>query len=426
MKFINRTEELKDLDDAKKGLIVLFGRRRIGKTSLAEQWLKNKKSAYSQAIQASVGLQLEQLFLDIKPILPEGIKPKNWVEFFSTLTLVKENITLVIDEFPYLVKTSPELPSILQNWLDHKRPKNFQLLLLGSSQTMMHSLFLDSSSPLYERAVLIMHLLPMSYVHFCKALSINSLTLKSFENFSIVGGIPKYWDLILPKAEAAENARSLFFNKSSRLETEPERLLRDENISGQQAKSIFECIGRGAVRPSEIAARMELRQTSLSSPIQLLLHASLLSRDVPFPGLSKENKKSIYKISDFALRFWYQVYSPHRSRWHLYSKIKQEQLIHAHAASVLEDCFRDLYIDAHRYWEGKDIEIDSVRYDPNDLKSVIITEIKHTKLSKKKRNDEQKKLKDKFYKSKLSKKFELTSVEVFDTIDVLERLKNSN
>ena len=420
MKFVNRTSELDLLNATRPGLTVVFGRRRIGKTALVEKWIAGKSAVYSQAIEGAQSLQIDQLVSDVHQILPEGIVPKNWSEFLAGLSLCIEPTIFVLDEFPYLVKTSPELPSLLQSWIDHKMPEDFKLVLLGSSQTMMHDVFLDSRSPLYERAGSILHLKELSYVDYCKALEIECLDLDSFENFSLVGGIPKYWELISPTLKAEVNATSLFFQKSARLEAEPDRLLRDEGISGQQARSIFESIGRGASRPSEIASRMGLHQSSLSGAMQLLTHASMVARETPFGENPEKSKKSLYKISDVALRFWYNVFSPHRSRWHLYSPEKKSLLVHEHASTVLEDIYRSFYPDAARYWEGQSIEIDSVRYDPLNIKSIIISEIKHRDLNDARRQQERNKLEDKYKRSKLSKKYDLSEIEVLDTRDVLE------
>lgn len=422
MTFVNRFSELDILDKASPGLYVLYGRRRIGKSTLIGQWAKKRKVYQSQAVEGSQGLQISQLFSDIQELIPNGIIPRTWSELFSSLSLVKNPAILVIDEFPYLVKTSPELPSIIQKWVDRQRPKDFTLVLLGSSQTMMHSLFLDSRSPLYERALVILHLPPLNYKNYCDSLSLDIFNSSTFENFSIVGGVPKYWEFISSKDLAVDNATYLFFQDSARLENEPDRLLKDENISGQQAKSVLEAIGRGASRPSEIASRLEINQSSLSTIFQILTNSSIVSRESPFPDSSKDVKKTLYQISDCALRFWYRVYSPHRSRWHLYSKKQQAELIHIHASNVLEDCFRGMYKDARRYWEGGNIEIDSVRYDQNDLKSVILTEIKHTNLSKSQVSKEELILQDKFNKSKLSKLYTLSSLEVLDTKAVIDRL----
>jgi AAA+ ATPase superfamily predicted ATPase len=104
---------------------------------------------------------------------------------------------------------------------------------------MMHSLFLDSRSPLYERANVILHLPPLTYKNYCQALGLDLFENSNFENFSIVGGVPKYWEFLDIKATAIENATNLFFESSARLENEPDRLLKDENKN--VTKSFYCC-----------------------------------------------------------------------------------------------------------------------------------------------------------------------------------------
>ncbi len=421
MKFINRIRELNSLDNAPAGLVVLFGRRRVGKTALIEEFSQKLNSVYSQAIEGSEGLQISQLVEDLQNVLPEGIVPRSWPEVFSSLSLVNEPTVVIIDEFPYLVKTEPALPSIIQRWIDHKRPTGMQLVLLGSSQTMMHDLFLNVNAPLYERAKLIVHVQPMSYVHFCDYFEIDPTETDNFENYSLVGGIPRYWELLDVNETVATNAWNLYFKRGAPLEMEPTRLLRDEQISGMQARSTLEALGRGAHRPSEIAARLGINQTAISTPLQQLIHTSLIERQVPFGENIRSTKRVLYHLADIALRFWFNVYSPHRSRWHLYDRDKQHRLIHEHASYVLESSYRKCFIDAELYWE-KDLEFDAVRYDPKDLSSLIISEVKHRKLEDKHRLKIAQRCEDSFYRSRLGRKFSLSGVEVLDTTEALAAL----
>ena len=104
MEFVNRDAELRELDAAAKrgGLLVVFGRRRVGKTRLLRQWLQARDGLYSQAIEAQRDLQLQQVFADLRPQLDTQLVPKTWPELFEILTLQKRRWVLCLDEFPYL------------------------------------------------------------------------------------------------------------------------------------------------------------------------------------------------------------------------------------------------------------------------------------------------------------------------------------
>jgi len=211
--FSNRKAELKELDSAARagGLLVVFGRRRVGKTRLLAHWLKPRHGLYSQAIEGARGIQLDQVYRDIQDRLAVSLVPKSWSELLELLSLQKSPSILCLDEFPYLVASDPSLPSVLQRWLDHHAPKDFLLILSGSSTRMMNNLFLNRAAPLHGRARKLLHVQPMNYGAFCAARGLDAQNQESFVRFSLVGGIPKYWEFVAEKASALDLADELFF-----------------------------------------------------------------------------------------------------------------------------------------------------------------------------------------------------------------------
>ena len=423
LRFLNRNSELGKLSAARSKLTVLFGRRRIGKTALVMEFARRQISAdsvfYSQALEGAESLQVSQLRDDFGELLP-SVSTTNWVEFLALLSTVRRKCVVIIDEFPYLVRTTPALPSRLQKWVDHDCPAGMHLILLGSSQTMMHDIFLNSSAPLFERAGQIIHVKPMSYKYFCINLDLDPTALDSYLRYSMVGGVPKYWDYIDKKSSVLQLADSLYFEVGSRLENEPERLLKDENIVGDQAKSILELVGRGVNRPSEIAARMSVKQTSLSGPLQLLRDTSLIQREIPFGESTRSTKRSLYKIYDHCLAFWYACLSPHRSRWNLYPKETKRKIIVDHASKMFEQDYRALFPHAARYWESG-LEIDAVRYSDTEGTKLTVSEVKFKSLLPEDRAQIAKATEDKFKRSKLAHRF-TCNVEVIDLDDGLRAL----
>ena len=413
LQFTNRALELKELDAAAKagGLLVVFGRRRVGKTRLLVEWLEPKNGLYSQAIEGAKEIQLDQVYLDVKELLKTNIKPKSWMEFFELISLSKAPLILCLDEFPYLVAADPSLPSVVQRWLDHGKPKEHLLILSGSSTTMMNDLFLSRAAPLYYRARKLLHVKPMSYGAFCEACQLPPEDMESFTRYAMVGGIPKYWEFVEPGQSAIALAEELFFGFAPYLEHEPARILSDEGISGLNAVSLLETIGRGAEKPSEMATRMGTRQTNLSRLLQQLLDASILEREIPFGESTRTTKKILYRIHDPTLRFWFRVFSPHRTRWHRYSVEEKSSLLLHHTATVFEDYCRNRYPEAARYWE-KDIEFDFVRQDKPGV--LVITEVKWRQLSGADQNGVIKHLEDSWEKSMLPCKYSTAAFEVMD------------
>ncbi len=393
LEFVNRAAELAELDAAarKGGLLVVYGRRRVGKTRLLRRWLDTHDGLYSQAIEAPRHLQLEQVFLDIRPRLDTQLVPKSWAELLEILGLQKRRWALCLDEFPYLTAVDPTLPSQLQRWLDHGIPRGCLLILAGSSTRMMRDLFLHRAAPLYGRARKLVHVEPMDYAAFCGACDLATEDLDAFEKFACVGGVPKYWEFIEPDHDAVALAEALYFDFAPYMEHEPQRLLRDEGVHGLNAVAVLEAIGRGAERPSEIAGRLGTAQTNLSRLLQQLLDASVLVRELPFGESTRSTKKSLYRIHDPTLRFWYRVYSPHRTLWSTYPVAARRKLLHDHAATVFEDVCRARVPGAHRYWE-RDLEFDLVAPDRETAGGLLVAEVKWRRLTRDQRAQVQRRL----------------------------------
>lgn len=384
MKFINRKNELNDLDKwAKPGsMIVVYGRRRVGKTYLISHWFKKKSGIYSQAIEGSRQLQIDQAMGDLAGSLNTELRPTNWSQFFEIIERTKEDLIICLDEFPYLVDSDASLPSILQKWWDHKKKKNITLFLCGSSQKMMHSIFLNESAALFGRAQRILKIEPMEYKAFCEACNLKFEDQNSYLKYSLVGGVPRYWEYVDHKTSIIELAEMLYFQSGALLEREPHRILSDEKVEGIVPLSVLEAIGRGAHRSSEISGRLEAKQSTLSKIFSQLINVSLIFRETPFGISPKDSKKSLYKLKDPVLAFWYSVYSVHRSRWPKYTELQKQKLIYDHASHIFESDVRD-QLNGMRYWDGK-VELDIVS-EVNE-KSIQIVEVKFAKLKEKEKS----------------------------------------
>ena len=344
--------------------------------------------------------------------------PKSWPEFLEVLTMQKKPWSLCIDEFPYLTAVEPSLPSMMQKWLDHSLPRGCQLILAGSSTRMMNDLFLNRSAPLYGRAHKLLHVKPMDYAAFCDACSLKPADMASFEKYSLVGGIPKYWEFVEKGQDVIALAEALYFDFAPYMEQEPQRILRDEGVTGASALSVLEAVGRGAERPSEIATRLGVVQTNLSRLLQQLLDASVLERELPFGESMRTTKKVLYRIQDPTMRFWFRVYSPHQSLWRTFDAAQKQKLIHDHASTVFEDACRARYDGAARYWE-KDVEIDIVAKDPQNVGGLVVVEVKWRKLSAQERRNVMSQLQQKWARTALSQKHTQVRFEVMDAMDLL-------
>jgi hypothetical protein len=237
--------------------------------------------------------------------------------------------------------------------------------------------------------------------------------MESFEKFACVGGVPKYWEFVEARQDVVRLAETLYFDFAPYMEQEPQRILRDEGVVGLNALTVLEAVGRGAERPSEIASRLGTAQTNISRLLQQLLDASILRRDLPFGESVRSTKKTLYRIQDPAMRFWFRVYSPHQTLWRTYSSAQKRQLIHGHAATVFEDACRAQFPGAQRYWE-RNVELDLVAPDPDDGKLLLVAEVKWRRLTASERKDALQKLTDKWSICSLRMRYPQARLEVFD------------
>ena len=316
MDFVDRIEERKRLRDALNGekpsFVVVYGRRRLGKSTLIKNILM-PEDIYYLADQTEPSQQIHLLAKEIAYKIEgfDKVVYPDWNTLFETLNLrTTERFTLCLDEFPYMVKKSPELPSILQKILDAKTVK-YSLILCGSSQTMMQGLVLNSKEPLYGRADQIIKLAPINISYIAEYLSCDPI--QAIEEYAVWGGIPRYWELRQKSKSLQEAIKYNIISSQGILYEEPYRLLFDDMRDIIQASTLLSVIGRGANRLSEIAARVEKPATQLSRPLDKLIELGFIDRDIPFGENPKTSKRSLYKITDPFMDFYYRFVISNRS-----------------------------------------------------------------------------------------------------------------
>ncbi|WP_455631605.1 ATP-binding protein [Parabacteroides sp.] len=332
MEFVDRIEETARLRDAlarEKSLsVVMYGRRRLGKSTLIKRVLSDS-DVYFLADRSEGQHQRTLLAKVIAQVFPDFDKLTypDWESVFRAVNYrTDKRFTLCLDEFPYLVEQSPELPSVLQKLVDEKLLK-YNLVLCGSSQNMMYGLFLDSTAPLYGRADEIMRLAPIRLPYIQEALNLDAVS--AIEEYAVWGGVPRYWEL-------RENRNSLddalwhnILSVNGTLYEEPIKLFQDDIKDIVKTSTIMSYIGSGANRLSEIAARCNEPATNLSRPLKKLIDLGFLEKDVPFGIDEKNAKKSLYKIADPFIAFYYQFVVPNRSFIELGRRLPIEQALKA-------------------------------------------------------------------------------------------------
>ncbi len=316
MKFVDRIEEQKRLSAALEGeypsFVVVYGRRRLGKSTLIKKVLTST-DVYYMADQTERSHQIGLLAKEIG-IRFEGFSRvvyPDWITLFEALNFrTQEKFTLCLDEFPYLAKSSPELPALLQKLIDSKTLK-YNIILCGSSQQLMQGLFLDAASPLYGRASQILKLSPVMVKYFREVLPCSAQ--EAIEEYAIWGGVPRYWEIRLQSASLKEAIGYNVLNAQGMLFEEPYHLFIDDMRDIVQASTLLSIIGSGVNRISEIAARANKPATSLSGPLDKLITLGYIQREVPYGDSVRNSKKGLYKISDPFMDFYFSFVVPNRS-----------------------------------------------------------------------------------------------------------------
>lgn len=349
MKFVDRIDETARLKDAlareKSSLVVMYGRRRLGKSTLIKRVL-SENDVYFLADRSEEQHQRVLLAKVIAQIFPDFDKLTypDWESIFRAVNYrTDKRFTLCLDEFPYLVEQSPELPSVLQKLVDEKLLK-YNLVLCGSSQNMMYGLFLDSTAPLYGRADEIMRLTPIHLPCIQKALHLNAMN--AIEEYAVWGGVPRYWELRENRSSLDDALWRNILSVNGTLYEEPIKLFQDDVKDIVKTSTIMSYIGTGANRLSEIAARCDEPATNLSRPLKKLIDLGFLEKDVPFGIDEKNAKKSLYKIADPFMAFYYQFVVPNRSFIELGRRLPLEHALTAHFSEYVSIHWEKLCRDA--------------------------------------------------------------------------------
>jgi AAA+ ATPase superfamily predicted ATPase len=312
--FLDRQGELnrmrRALDRSPGAFLCLYGRRRLGKSRLIGLLLKDRRAVYYVGDERDAALQRIALAREIQALIP-GFAAVTYIDWSSLLERYWRDApvgaVLALDEFPTLVNSAPELPSLLQKLIDGPVPRH--LILCGSSQRMMHGLVLDASAPLYGRAQEIIRLEPLPPGWIATALGLDS-PRQALEHYALWGGVPRYWEAAADYEDRPQAMRALVLDPMGVLHREPERLLLDDVREVARAASVLAVIGQGCHRLSEIAGRIGAAATALSRPMERLIDLGLAARELPFG----RSTRTLYRIEDPFLRFYFRFIEPARSR----------------------------------------------------------------------------------------------------------------
>ena len=314
--FINRKEEIRFLQEryCKKGFefIIIYGRRRIGKTELIKKFVKNKPHIYFLCNKAGTSANMSRFkeqaanFFSQPKIATE--KPEEIFEHIASQA--KEKIVVVFDEFPYLVEKDSSIPSVFQQVVDEVlKKKNLMLILCGSSVSMMEEL-LGYKNPLYGRKTGHMKISSLGFRHI-KEFFPGQATEEIVKIYAILGGVPFYLEKFDKNESAIKNAKKQILSKWGSLYEEADFLLKEKFREPDVYKAILSAAASGSTKLAEIACKAKIRVTDMDKYLKALIRVGILKKDIPIT--ERKSKKTSYSIDDNFFDFYSMFFEPNRS-----------------------------------------------------------------------------------------------------------------
>ena len=326
MDFIGRTSELATLNaelERGSGFVVIYGRRRVGKTTLIKEFIKDKRAFYFLATTESEAQSMKR-FAGVRsrttknPMLCK-VTFTDWLDLFQVVAddHPDEKKVLVIDEFPYLVKTNPDFPSILQNaWDEVLKDHNVMLVLCGSLISMMKKHALAYDSPLYGRRTAQIRLMPLQFTDVYAAQNLSFE--QAVEQYAITGGVPKYMEFFQTDEPLVEQIRRVVLSKNGFLYEEPDFLLNEEVQTPINYFSVLKAISDGNHKLSKIGMTMEQDTSAITPYLKTLIDHGFVIKNVPITEKNPErSRKSLYYVSDNFIRFWFRYVYPFKGELEL-------------------------------------------------------------------------------------------------------------
>ena len=312
--FIGRERELASLkefyDKDGIGMTVIYGRRRIGKSTLITEFVKDKKTIFYTATKVGKNRNLELFSKQVVDLLMPGVEDISFntteaVFEFIDKNIGDEKVVLVIDELPYWAERDDALLSILQKYIDTVwNDKNLKVILCGSSLSFMEKKVLSEKSPLFGRRDSQIKLEVFDYLEAAKFVPDYSNEDKAI-CYGITGGVAKYLSMIDPKKSIDANIVRLFFRTDGYLYDETKNLLTQEFSDISIVNNIVEQIASGENTLNIITGKIGEKEQTVLYSLDKLINVGLVEKKKCITD-EKNKKKTQYVLKDYMFKFWYE------------------------------------------------------------------------------------------------------------------------
>jgi len=378
--FINRQKELELLNDEYTSdgfrFSILYGRRRVGKTTLLKEYIQDKNSLYFLVTLESENIILKRFQDIMAEALNDSFLKELTLDSFEQLfkylaqKTFEKKLIIIIDEFQYLTKINSSIPSISQYIVDELlKEKNIHLILCGSIISMMYEQTLSYNSPLYGRRTSAIKLEAIKF-KYMKEFFPNKSEIELIELYSLLYGVPKYLEMFKDTKNIYKSIEKNILDKNSYLYEEPRFILQNEVNEPITYFTILETIARGEHKLGNIARRLNKNVQNITSFISKLIELDIIYKDVPITEVNpQKSKKGLYFIKDNFFRFWFTYCLPYKSQLEMdntqfvLKKIKESFL--NHISKTYEDICVDYVLNHEEVlkcgrWWNKNEEIDIV------------------------------------------------------------------
>jgi len=344
--FVDRDIELDQLTDcyesATADFVVIYGRRRLGKSELVRQSIADRDDAvYYQAVESTAPNQLEQ-FVDTATAQFPSLRNvrRDWEVLLETLG--EEDAVVVIDEFPFLIEEDESLPSRLQRvWDMELQETGITLVLVGSSISVMEDKVLSGSAPLYGRRTAAIDLKPLDLAD-AREFFPEYDPETAVTAWSIYGGTPYYLQTIEPDQPLGTNVQQTVLSERGLLYSEPEFLLRTELRQPNTYFSILRALAHGRRTPNEIASMAGIESGSLSTYLQKLRRLRLVERHIPVTESPTTSKRGRYRIAAPLFRFWFRFVYGNQDQLRILGDDAYDELVEPELADYVSPLFERL------------------------------------------------------------------------------------
>ncbi len=357
MSFVSREMELALLDDLyhrpNAQFLILYGRRRIGKTALVTRWGGglDEPYLYWMASQTSATKQLRNFsqalfqFLNPETAVTPTFSYPSWDAAFAEVARLAadKRVVIVLDEFTYVMQADHEVPSLIQRaWDHHLKESQVFLILMGSLAGIIQRTALDYQSPLYGRATARLKLQPLSFAALSTMLP-NFSSEQRVAVYSITGGVPAYIELFNDQLNILQNLQQRIITPANVMLNDAVFLLHEQLDDPRNYIAVLEAIAAGFYRLSDIATMSGIDRSNITKYLAVLRDLGYVERQVPATiRRPDQSRKGRYVITDPYLRFYYRFLAPHLTAIEQ-GRIKQ-------ASSLLYDHLLD-FIGTHTFEE---------------------------------------------------------------------------